>query len=130
MQKPDEPQPGPEYFDLNVSRHTHLKDIQEAFLSQVWMQHTKGQKEHGGDLWRKACFARLKPEIIDMFTYAYEHEQRMIKWLKYLSKAVLCLDEERNRLIEVPTAKLLIEKVREEVRLELSAETAEEVFIE
>lgn len=122
MQKSDEPQPDPEYFEMNARRVAHLEDIDVEFATQIQQQHRKGQQEHGGDLWRKACFARLKPEIIDMFTYAFEHEQRMVKWLKYLDTALKGHME--------ATSKHLVELVQEQIRLELSAETAEEVFTE
>jgi hypothetical protein len=110
---------------MNDERKMKLQALIMALEGQLRGTYERGQKEHGGDLWKKACFPRLKPELIDAFTYAFEHEQRMMKWLKYLSKAsdLLATGHWDN-------AAPLVEKIRDEVRLELSVESAEEVFTE
>ena len=130
MPKSDEHQQAPKdyppgYFKVNQERHDHLIALENSFIKQIGSQHRKGQREHGGDLWKQACFARAKPEVIDLFTYLCEHERRMKLWVKYLDKALLALEDDA-----IETVHGLIEMVRDQIKQELEAETAEEVYPE
>lgn len=119
----------PEYYKMNEERHKHLRALVTTLQGQLKGIHERGQREHGGDIWKKACFPMLGPELVDAFTYYFEHEQRMITWMKYLDKAANALRGDQKGL--VPTDGLhLIELVREQIRLELGVESAKEVFPE
>ena len=77
-----------------------------------------GQKAHGGDLDRKACFPHLGDEIIDSIVYYYEHRRRMDKWAAILQSAI-----EGKRSKDNAIAKVLAE-----LHCELEGSNTEEVF--
>ncbi len=111
------------YYAMNEDREEHLLDLKAAFSGAIDTQYRKGQREHGGDLQKKACFPRARPEVIDLFTYMYGHEMRMRKWHEVLAKVERALEND-----DLETASHIVALVRYELLQELSPETAQEVF--
>jgi hypothetical protein len=47
----------------------HADDIVKWFKRNVEEKYFKGQKEHGGRLWRKPVLSMLRDEVVDAATY-------------------------------------------------------------
>lgn len=56
---------------MTVDQEVHLKRIKDWICEKIDKKYRAGQKEHGGDLWKKpAVFDFLLEEVIDLVVYA------------------------------------------------------------
>jgi hypothetical protein len=71
---------------MNQEQETHLSGIKSRFCTSVDEKYRKGQKEHGGDLWKKpGLFPMLKDETTDFIVYADTLEQQLREILALLA---------------------------------------------
>jgi hypothetical protein len=63
---------------MTDEQEKHLQDIKDWICDRVDKKYRAGQKEHGGDLWKKPyVFQMLVEEIVDAVPYAYTHQQHL-----------------------------------------------------
>lgn len=58
---------------MTEPQETHLAEIKAHFLREVDAKYRAGQREHGGDLFRKnisALIREIKQEAVDLYVYA------------------------------------------------------------
>lgn len=65
---------------MTANQEDHLQDIKDHTVCDLNIKYRKGQREHGGDLWKKGLLTTLMPamseEVIDQMCYAHTiHEQ-------------------------------------------------------
>lgn len=62
---------------INVNTRIFMGEALEKFCIHAIRKFIAGQKEHGGDLLKRDCFADLTEEHVDMFWYiSAEHKTR------------------------------------------------------
>jgi hypothetical protein len=63
---------------LTAEQQEHLHALTGRFVDQVTEKYVAGQKEHGGDLWRKKGIIKMaKEEVVDMWVYLDTLEQQL-----------------------------------------------------
>lgn len=63
----------------------HLDDIVVELARLVRVKYERGQREHGGRLWRKPQLERLTDEVLDLAVYTFtlrDQHQRAIEELR------------------------------------------------
>lgn len=62
---------------MTPEQETHLRAIKYDFLNAVDVKYRKGQREHGGDIWKKpGVLEMLMEECIDFYVYAHVLRQQ------------------------------------------------------
>ncbi len=116
------------YFEMTQRRQADLRQINHEIALHIERRYKAGQKEHGGDLWKKACTPRLFDELVDTIVYFHTIKKRMREWEDLLSSACTRL----GCRIETPSHKDVYEKIRkvhDQIKRELaSEETDDEVY--
>jgi hypothetical protein len=78
---------------MTDEQQVHIECIVSRFNTDALMKYMDGQKEHGGDLWRKpGLVAEAYKEAVDLIVYldtVREQHERM----KFLAKAALEKDD-------------------------------------
>jgi hypothetical protein len=63
---------------MTDAQQAHVQGIVRRFNEAVTEKYDKGQREHGGDLWRKpGMLAAAKDEAIDLWIYLDTLEQQI-----------------------------------------------------
>lgn len=65
--------------------NVHLDTILTRVKREVADKYRKGQKEHGGKLWRKAVLPHLMEEIKDLIVYGYTLERQLYNAASYMA---------------------------------------------
>jgi len=58
---------------MTKEQEAHLAAIKARFCAEVDLKYRKGQREHGGDLFRlniSSLLREMKQEILDLYVYA------------------------------------------------------------
>jgi hypothetical protein len=66
----------------------HMENIADWFKEKATTKYFRGQKEHGGKLWRKPALKLLGDEILDMPIYFRVLEEQQEEVLNQLQKAL------------------------------------------
>jgi hypothetical protein len=62
---------------MTNDQEKHLENIKYDFLKAVDTKYRKGQKEHGGNLWKKpGVLEMLMDECVDFYVYAHVLKQQ------------------------------------------------------
>lgn len=90
---------------MTGEQEAHLSGIKSRFCAGVDDKYRKGQKEHGGDLWKKpGLFPMLKDETRDFIVYADTLEQQLRDALALLERGEVDIVMERLRgILDGPT---------------------------
>ena len=63
---------------MTPEQEAHLKGLTDRFVSFVDRKYRAGQKEHGGDLWKKKdIIGMAKEEVADLWVYLDTLEQQI-----------------------------------------------------
>jgi len=62
---------------MNHVQQTHLRSIQNTIAARLAAKYTRGQKEHGGNLWDRPVLRDLVDETTDFNTYLITFEQQL-----------------------------------------------------
>lgn len=104
--------------EMTPHRETYLANLKQWFDRWVDFRFRQGQKSHGGDIDRKACFPNLGEELVDSLTYYHEHQNRLYKWADLLKRAHEGTMSKENAIAQV----------RQEILCELGVPSTAEVF--
>lgn len=90
---------------MNHEQEAHLSGIKTRLCAGLDDKYRKGQKEHGGDLWKKpGLFPMLKDETKDFVVYADTLEQQLRDVLSLLTRGEADIAVERLRgILDGPT---------------------------
>ena len=93
---------------MTPEQEAHLSEIKRRFCAAVDDKYRAGQREHGGDLWKKpGLFPMLKDETRDFIVYADTMEQQLREILDLLmtyDKTIMCEGVRRLKdLLDGPT---------------------------
>jgi hypothetical protein len=63
---------------MTPEQEAHIEKITNDFKKEAYAKYTKGQEEHGGDLWRKKhILDMLMEECMDFYIYAHTVRQQL-----------------------------------------------------
>ena len=91
---------------MNQEQETHLSGIKSRFCVGVDEKYRAGQREHGGDLWKKpGLFPMLKDETRDFIVYADTLEQQLREILAMLDDGtpVTVVRDKLRAVLDGPT---------------------------
>lgn len=61
---------------LTTAQQVHIDTICRTVTHNIQDKYTKGQQEHGGNLWEKECIGELGQEITDLVIYYHQVKER------------------------------------------------------
>lgn len=56
---------------LTSEQQRHIEGIILRFAERAYAKYARGQREHGGDLWRRPVVQEILDESVDLIIYAY-----------------------------------------------------------
>lgn len=63
-------------FKMTTAQRAHRDGLAREFLNEFPAKYNAGQREHGGELWRKPLAGEMVKEALDFYAYAKTIEQQ------------------------------------------------------
>lgn len=73
---------------MTTEQHKHLESLEEKFSELLYSKYTKGQAEHGGNLWDRDCLEDAIPEVVDLATYLLTEQQKKIEVISLVESVI------------------------------------------